>query len=666
MKEYMMKNYLKMIVVLVFLMQTAAFGEGFLSVSGQKIVTGSNKEVILRGMGIGGWMLPEGYMLQTSSFANAPWEIEKKIVDLVGVQNADSFWSAYRKNFVQRKDIEQLAQLGFNSVRLPMHYKRYMKDTVSGYVWLNEGFAMTDSLLRWCAENSIYLILDLHGAPGGQSANNISDYNPSFPSLWDSESNKAKTIDLWKKLAERYKNEPWIGGYDILNEPAWNLPPSNKPLRDLSVAITTAIRLVDTNHIVFVEGNWYATDFNGMTPAWDNNMVWSFHKYWNSNDAGSINYLLSLRETTNRPLWLGESGENSNTWFTDCISLLESNSIGWAWWTIKKFYTINGPYNVPLTAEYEYLLKYWKGQVSAPTVEYAMRGLLGMAEGLKLENCAYNAGVVDAMMRQPFDESTKPFIQNTIPGTIFLVNYDIGKNGIAYRDNDYHSTSQGSAWNNGWVYRNDGVDIEKCSDGVTNGFNVGWTGTGEYLSYTVDVQDSGNYSISLRAAANDAGGAVGVSWDGKDQTITSLPQTGGWQTWTNVPLGSVSLTAGSHKMKVALFFGGFNLNYISLTYTGPMTASDISKLPEQFSLKQNFPNPCNPTTNITFSIPSNGMVTLTVTDILGKEISQLVNNDLIAGNYTAVFDATNIAGGVYFYTLSAGQFQETKKLTVIK
>lgn len=72
-----------------------------------------------------------------------------------------------------------------------------------------------------------------------------------------------------------------------------------------------------------------------MTPPWDKNMVYSFHKYWNENNIGAINSYLSLRNNFNIPIWLGESGENSNVWFTDCISLMEENKIGWAWWTLK-------------------------------------------------------------------------------------------------------------------------------------------------------------------------------------------------------------------------------------------------------------------------------------------------------------------------------------------
>ena len=661
MKQCIVKWQLLAIIILTCASQS--FGAGFLKVSGTKIVDGNGNEIILRGMGLGGWQLPEGYMLQMSSFANAPWEIKKKVADVVGAQNADTFWIAYRKNFVQRKDIERLAQLGFNSIRMVMHWEFYLN--VDGTT-RSEGFLMTDSLLRWCSDNKIYMILDLHAAPGGQSANNISDYDPAYPSLWQNEDNKQGTILLWKKLAEHYQNEPWIGGYDILNEPAWDLPPTNKPLRDLSVAITNAIRSVDTTHIIFVEGNWFATDFSGMAPAWDNNMVWSFHKYWNTNDIGSINYLLTLRNSTNRPLWLGESGENSNSWFTDCITLLEANKIGWSWWTLKKFSTINGPFSIPINTEYDYLLRYWKGQATKPTVDYAMKGLMGMAEGLKLENCVYNSGVIDAMFRQPYDDSRKPFAPNTVPGKIFLVNYDYGKNGFAYKDILYTNTDNNTVCNNGWLYRNDGVDIEKCTDAITNGYNVGWIESAEFLTYTVDVQQSGNYSITLRAAVNAAGGYVGISWDGKDQVIVPLSMTGGWQTWGNIPLGTVDLTAGKHLLKLTMYFGGFNLNYVDLAYAGPSIVSTASELPDQFSLQQNFPNPFNPVTNIQYQIPERGHVTLRVFDLLGKEIALLIDEVKEPGRYSIPFGGKELPSGMYYYSLTAGPFTSVKKMLLLK
>ncbi|MDD8016847.1 MAG: cellulase family glycosylhydrolase, partial [Bacteroidota bacterium] len=160
---------------------------GFLKVVGKNIEN-DNGKIQLRGIGLGGWLLPEGYMLQTPM--NAPWEIKQRIVEVVGQQKADTFWTAYRKNFVQRKDVERLSQVGFNSVRLPLHWEFFINSSGG---WRTEGFIIIDSVLHQCTDNKMYVILDLHAAPGGQNSANISDYHYPYPSLWESDSNKQAT-----------------------------------------------------------------------------------------------------------------------------------------------------------------------------------------------------------------------------------------------------------------------------------------------------------------------------------------------------------------------------------------------------------------------------------------------------------------------------------------
>jgi endoglucanase len=164
-----------------------------------------------------------------------------------------------------------------------------------------------------------------------------------------------------KNCREIYKDEEWIGGYDLINEPHWNLP-GGVALRELYGRITDAVRSVDTTHILYIEGNWYANDFTGLTPPWDDNMVYSFHKYWSTNKPGDLDWVLPLRDQHNIPLWMGESGENSNTWFTDAISLFENNNIGWAWWTVRKIGDIDSPYAVDINPGYEKIRQYWYGE----------------------------------------------------------------------------------------------------------------------------------------------------------------------------------------------------------------------------------------------------------------------------------------------------------------
>ena len=252
--------------LVLFVLFAQVFAQGFLHRQDKKIVNGSGQEIILKGIGLGGWLLQEGYMLHTSSFANAQWQIKSKIQDLIGGVNTELFYETYRKNYVTKEDIDSLKSWGFNSIRLPFHYNLFAVNS-NPPVFVNKGFEIIDSLLDWCEVNEIYLILDMHAAPGGQSDEPISDYNSALPSLWQSEQNKNLTVQVWRKIAEHYKDKEWIGGYDLINEPKWDLPPNNQPLRDLYIRLTDTIRAVDNNHLIFIEGNWFATDFTGLSPA---------------------------------------------------------------------------------------------------------------------------------------------------------------------------------------------------------------------------------------------------------------------------------------------------------------------------------------------------------------------------------------------------------------
>ena len=147
-------------------------GQGFLHRNGQNIVDGNEENIVLLGLGLGGWMVQEGYMLKTGSFAGPQYVIKQKITELIGAKNTAEFYDVYKANGITKKDIDSLAAWGFNSIRLPMHYNLYTlpveQETIAGMnTWLEEGFNMTDELLGWCAANKIYLILDLHAAPGG-------------------------------------------------------------------------------------------------------------------------------------------------------------------------------------------------------------------------------------------------------------------------------------------------------------------------------------------------------------------------------------------------------------------------------------------------------------------------------------------------------------------
>lgn len=552
-----------------------------LRTDGKKIVNDKGVNIQLKGLGLGGWMLQEGYMLKTADFAGPQFKIKEKIAELIGKEGMENFYKAYLKNGITKQDIDFLAKSGFNSVRLPMHYNLYTlpieKETVKGQnTWLEEGFKITDDLLQWCKENKIYLILDLHAAPGGQGNDeNISDNDKTKPSLWASEDNQKKTIALWKKLAERYKDEPWIAGYDLINEPNINFTGknpngtdemSNAPLWKLQKEITEAIREVDNKHIIFLEGNGWGNNYNGLIPIWDKNMVFSFHKYWNYNNDETLKFALDLRGKHNMPIWLGETGENSNVWFTELIQLLDKHNIGYAFWPMKKIDNIAGITNVKTTPEYQRLLDYWKNNGEKPSKESATKALMQIAENYKFRNVEVKNDVIDAMFRQTKDGSTKPFKNLQAPGKINSTDYDLGRIGSAYLDKDFinlwvSDAAKRSEWNSGNQLRNDGVDIYKSKD---NQYYVGKTESGEWLQYTINSKTEKTYTFDVQYSSKTEAKFRIEDASGKQLGSLSLSSTGENENWKTVSSKGIHLKKGENKIRIYFENNGVNLNSFTL------------------------------------------------------------------------------------------------------
>jgi hypothetical protein len=422
----------------------------------------------------------------------------------------------------------------------------------------------------------MYLILDLHAAPGGQGNDlNISDRDGSKPSLWEEEAHQQKTIALWRKIAERYEDEPWIGGYDIINEPNFGFedPANDKnglkekkngPLKKLMMDITKAIREVDNKHIIIIEGNGWGNNYSGILPPWDANIVLSFHKYWNFNNVASIQYILDYRKQYNVPVWIGETGENSNVWFTQAIQLLEEHNIGWAWWPLKKLGS-NNPLEVKNNEGYRQILRYWGNGAAKPAEDVAWQALMQLAADTKFENNIYHRDVTDAMLRQPHSRTAVPFKAHAA-GTIEAVDYDLGINGVAYYDTDtanYRVSDPAAVQggNSGRMYRNDGVDI----GGSEGQYFVTDIAAGEWLQYTVDIPRKGNYHLKVNAAADSTEGRMIILVNGKPagQSIT-VPVTGGAQQWQTVDAGKVPLKKGVHTFRIMAEAGGFNLKSLTV------------------------------------------------------------------------------------------------------
>ena len=556
--------------------------QGFLKRSGARIVNSEGENVLLRGFGLGGWMLQEGYMLKVYK-EGQQYRIRERIQELVGPERTAEFYNLWLANHTTRADIDALKKWGFNSVRLPMHFNLYTlpadQEPVKGQdTWLEKGFAMTDELLAWCKANGLYLILDLHAAPGGQGNDlNISDRDPSRPSLWESAENQRKTVALWRKLAERYKDEPWIGAYDIINEPNWGFTDpkndrngtkekNNAPLRKLMVDITNAIREVDNNHIVIIEGNGWGNNYSGVFPPWDSNMVLSYHKYWNYNNEASIRHMLEARDKYNIPIWLGETGENSNVWFTEAIRLLEKHNIGWAWWPLKKI-GINNPLEIVAPEGYAKILKYWSdSSAPRPSAGEAWVALKSLAEAAHFSKNKQHPDVVDAMIRQPADPSAKPsasvVLVDRVSFKMSAAMYDHGANGYAYYDKDtanYRvSDPKHTGGNRGGAQRNDGVDIVSDSARAW----ISHIEPGEWTQYTFKLRQNVPLDISITARGGEKPGKFTVLLDGKPMAENVTIPAG--KDWQKVAIGRIKPGLGDHSIRIVAETGGFEWEWLHL------------------------------------------------------------------------------------------------------
>jgi endoglucanase len=347
-----------------------------LRADGTRVVNESNQEVILRGVGLGGWLLQEGYMLHSPTGTQSSikrWMYNSGQSDAA----VEAFYQSWRDNFITKADIDYIASLGFNCVRLPLHYELFLTSTqrasrnavarnqnnYNTYVnnltsWYNsnqlfndpalEGFRVMDSVLSWCGKNNMYVILDLHAAPGAQGLDaNISDALVGND-LWNRAIYRDITVRLWQRIASRYINDSRVAFYDLINEP--NQVPSNPPIHDLFERLINAIRGQGDTHLLMIEGNGWGNNYDYMEPfTFSNrsNLIYNAHRYWlsnsvtdtdpNPNQINLIANMVNFRSRHNVPVWVGETGENDNNWLRENIAALESRSIGWCHWTFKRF-----------------------------------------------------------------------------------------------------------------------------------------------------------------------------------------------------------------------------------------------------------------------------------------------------------------------------------------
>ncbi len=281
---------------------------------------------------------------------SSPRLINQAITELIGPDAANAFWQKYVDTYITEADIHYIKSIGMNSIRVPFNYRLFTNNTYLGGHGEERAFAIFDRLLQWCHKESLYVIFDMHCAPGGQTGDNIDD-GDGFPYLFDSEESQQLTIAIWTKIAARYKDDPFVMGYDLLNEPIAHLFDKehfNPLLEPLYKRIVQSIRKVDPNHLVFLGGAQWDSNFKIFGPPFDSRSVYTFHKYWTEVNKKVIQDYIDFRDRYQVPIYVGETGENEDSWIAGFRKLVEENNIGWHFWPYKKMTNTKGIVTFPM------------------------------------------------------------------------------------------------------------------------------------------------------------------------------------------------------------------------------------------------------------------------------------------------------------------------------
>jgi aryl-phospho-beta-D-glucosidase BglC (GH1 family) len=394
----------------IMIVNSALFTEGserrgFVSVQEKQLATPDGKPLLLRGINLGNWLVPEGYMFKIEK-ATSPRLLQNLVTELVGPEGAREFWRKFEDAYIRREDIQFIKQRGFNSIRVPFNYRSFMTDAHPA-VWLERGFELLDRVLGWSKEAGLWVILDLHCAPGGQTGDNIDD-SWGYPWLFESAENRERTATLWRRIAERYRSEPTVIAYDLLNEPIahfFNTEKLNPLLEPVYKQIVKAIREVDSEHLVIIEGAQWGSKFDSFGPPFDSKLVYSFHKYWTAPDQSVVQEYVDFGEKHKVPLYMGESGENTDEWITQFRKTLETNRIGWCFWPYKKLEATSGVVSIRMPEHWSEIITY----ASAPRDSFealrkardaapkASRALEGFLDHCRFEKCVVNEGYLKAL-----------------------------------------------------------------------------------------------------------------------------------------------------------------------------------------------------------------------------------------------------------------------------
>lgn len=363
-----------------------------------EIVDAGERPLRFTGVSTGGWFMWEGWIFGKGLFLT-----ESKIISGIGklIGASNLFRDEVYDNFFTDADFSMISSLGFNLVRIPFNH-RLLEDDEKPFVYKADGWRRLDDALTCCERHNMYAILDLHSVPGGQSNVMVADPDSRKELVWNSPENQRRTVELWRAIAERYRGRRIIAGYDLINEP---LVQDGNDLVSLYERIIAAVRSVDPDHMIILEGGKMATDFSMFKHSLDPNQIYSFHMYtwFGDNRMQRLKQYRSIATQQQVPFWCGEFGENSYAMIESTVALFRESPwmVGQCFWTWKRAPSKSpglAVYSVPpdWMKSLEWIIWPVKAKPSKEAVETSIEQFL---QAVQLKNCHVDRHMAEILVR---------------------------------------------------------------------------------------------------------------------------------------------------------------------------------------------------------------------------------------------------------------------------
>ena len=343
-----------------------------LQVNDDQIVGADGQPVRLRGTCVGGWMNMENFI---NGYPGSEHTLRMVFAEELGPNKAAFFFNRLLDYFLTEDDIDFMRQCGATVVRLSVNYRHFERDD-RPFEYLDEGFKRLDQAIGWCKKHGLYAIIDLHAVQGWQNTDWHSDNASRHTLFWSTKHFQDRFVALWEEFARRYRGNNAVAGYNVMNEPATAAysgrfdDVNNSPKWDVINAVyrrvVKAIRAIDPDHIIFLEGDMYSARFSGFEPPFAPNLVYSSHnydaagfgpgpypgkiggQYWDRAKQEALliaheGYLFARQHEV--PLWVGEFGSVYNgsaeeipdrlQALDDYLAIFNQHSAHWTTWTYK-------------------------------------------------------------------------------------------------------------------------------------------------------------------------------------------------------------------------------------------------------------------------------------------------------------------------------------------